>query len=623
MHRSTMVRSGWIKGLLLAFAVASALLYLGSIKREVHTHSERLQRAHQNDSIRGQGMLKRMDRMEDDINRLLNLMNKIEKKEPAAPQNAKAKKERKVVRKLFPNSALFTRWGDELSEEEQKEAEKLFQRYGYNAFLSDRLPLNREIPDTRPSRCAERKYPEDLPTVSVVLIYLDEALSIIKRAIRSIIDKTPARLLKEIILVDDHSSNEDLMEKLDEYITLIHEERPGLVKKVRHSQQLGLTQARLSGWETAVGDVVAILDAHIEVHVQWAEPLLSRIKEDRTVILTPVFDKVNYDDLRLIPYIPAADAFDWALWCMYESFRPEWYSLKDESQPGKSPSIMGILVADRKFFGEIGSLDGGMKIYGGENVELGIRVWLCGGSIEVIPCSKIAHIERATKPYLPDLSVMVKRNALRVAEVWLDEYKYNVNIAWNLPLKNHGIDIGDVSERKKLREKLNCKPFKWYLDNVYPLLDPLHDVLGYGALISDLQSELCIDQGPVPGNTPIIYACHYFSPQHCFYRTSGQLYIGGIKSHKYNSNRCLVDPGSGVYPGLYECKVAQQKKFHMLWDFKQDGPIQNRETKRCLEVAMGEDNNYKLVVQQCSGQGWKIQNLIKDRLVGKSQKTRL
>lgn len=40
----------------------------------------------------------------------------------------------------------------------------------------------------------------------------------------------------------------------------------------------------------------------------------------------------------------------------------------------RSPSVMGILVADRKFFGEIGSLDGGMKIYGGENVELGIRV---------------------------------------------------------------------------------------------------------------------------------------------------------------------------------------------------------------------------------------------------------
>lgn len=39
------------------------------------------------------------------------------------------------------------------------------------------------------------------------------------------------------------------------------------------------------------------------------------------------------------------------------------------------------------------------------------------------------------KPYLPDLSVTVKRNALRLAEVWLDEYKSNVNVAWNLPFK--------------------------------------------------------------------------------------------------------------------------------------------------------------------------------------------
>ncbi|KAM9335022.1 putative polypeptide N-acetylgalactosaminyltransferase 8 [Symphorus nematophorus] len=613
MSRNSRMRSGWIKGSLLSFAVTAALLYLGSIKREVHTHSERLQRAHQNDSVRGLGMIKKMEKMEEDINRLLNVMNKLEKKEPAAPQKVKEeKKESKVVRKLYPNSALFRKWGDGLSEEEQKEAESLFQRYGYNAFLSDRLPLNREIPDTRPHRCAEKKYPEDLPTISVVLIYLDEALSVIKRAIRSIIDKTPARLLKEIILVDDHSSNEDLKEKLDEYINSIHEERPGLVKKVQHSEQLGLTQARLSGWKVAVGDVVAILDAHIEVHVQWAEPMLTRIKEDRTVIVTPVFDNVGFDNLKVNAYIPAADAFDWALWCMYESFSPEWYALKDDSQPGKSPSIMGILVADRKFFGEIGSLDGGMKIYGGENVELGIRVWLCGGSVEVIPCSKIAHIERARKPYLPDLSVTMKRNALRVAEVWLDEYKYNVNIAWNLPLENHGIDIGDVSERKKLRERLNCKPFKWYLDNVYPMLDPLHDLLGYGALINDLRADLCVDQGPIPGNVPIIHACHFYSSQHCYYRTNGEIYIGGIKSHKYNSNRCLVDPGTGVYPGLYECKTAKQKKFHMLWDFKQNGPIKNRETKRCLEIAVGQDGYHHLVIQYCTVQSWKIQNLIKN-----------
>ncbi|XP_066580797.1 probable polypeptide N-acetylgalactosaminyltransferase 8 [Amia ocellicauda] len=186
---------------------------------------------------------------------------------------------------------------------------------------------------------------------------------------------------------------------------------------------------------------------------------------------------------------------------------------------------MGILIVDKMFFEEIGGLDGGMKIYGGENVEFGIRVWLCGGSIEVVPCSRIAHIERAHKPYLPDLRVTLKGNALRVAEVWMDDYKKNVYVAWNLPMKDHGIDIGDISERQNIRENLKCKPFKWYLDNVYPFIDPWEDLVGYSALKNTVKDNVCVDQGPVPGNVPIAYGCHYYGPQYTYYRTGGELYI--------------------------------------------------------------------------------------------------
>uniref|UniRef100_A0A3P8YRV3 Polypeptide N-acetylgalactosaminyltransferase n=1 Tax=Esox lucius TaxID=8010 RepID=A0A3P8YRV3_ESOLU len=504
--------------------------------------------------------------------------------------------EEKKASKLYPKSPLFKNWGENLSEEDQKEAQALFEKYGYNVFLSDRLPLNRVLPDTRPPKCGQKKYPKELPSIAVVLIYLDEALSIIKRAMRSIVDRTPEHLLREIILVDDNSSNDDLKEDLDIYVKSIEAQNPGLrVVKVKHTESLGLSQARISGFRAATADVVAILDAHIEVHIEWAEPLLTRIKENRTVVVSPVFDRVNYYDLDVVQYQPAAHAFDWALWCMYESFRPEWYHLNDTSLPGKSPSVMGILVADRKFLGEIGGLDSGMKVYGGENVELGVRVWLCGGSIEIIPCSKIAHIERSHKPYMPDLSMAMKRNALRAAEIWMDEYKTNVNLAWNIPMKDHGIDIGDVSERKMLREKLKCKPFKWYLDNVYPQLAPWDNILGYGGM-KNLDAKMCIDQGPVPGHTPIAYECYYYGPQHTYYTSNGELYIGGIKSHKYNDNRCLADSGEDSVPDLYNCKEAVKKGMGILWSFTQGKEFKNKQTNRCLEV-----KERKLVIQSCTG----------------------
>lgn len=49
-------------------------------------------------------------------------------------------------------------------------------------------------------------------------------------------------------------------------------------------------------------------------------------------------------------------------------------------------------------------------------------------------------------------------------------------------VQDSGIDIGDISERKALRKKLQCKTFRWYLVSVYPEMRMYSDTVAYGVV---------------------------------------------------------------------------------------------------------------------------------------------
>lgn len=98
---------------------------------------------------------------------------------------------------------------------------------------------------------------------------------------------------------------------------------------------------------------------------------------------------------------------------------------------------------------------------------------------------------------------------MRVAEVWLDEYKKN--LYQRQPEIYTGISPGDITEQKALRQRLQCKPFKWFLENVafdltkhFPLDEPS---FAYGG-IKNLGTNLCADTMSQDGKTALgLFPC--------------------------------------------------------------------------------------------------------------------
>ncbi|TNN72195.1 Polypeptide N-acetylgalactosaminyltransferase 15 [Liparis tanakae] len=294
------------------------------------------------------------------------------------------------------------------------------QKYGFNEVVSERISLHRRLPEVRHPECLGEQYSESLPSASVVICFHDEAWSTLLRTVHSVLDTAPKQHLQEVLLVDDLSQHGHMKSVLSEYVSHLEG-----VRLIRSTKRLGVGGCRTLGATRAAGEVLVFMDSHCECQRGWLEPLLERVAQDRTRVVSPIMDVIDWQTFQYnATQWPVRGVFDWRLDFSWES-NPQLQDKDPDSavRPVQSPALGGGVVAvDRHFFQSVGAYDPGMLLWGVEQIELSIRVWSCGGSMEVVPCSRVAHLDHHHLAYrFPE--EQLQRNKIRTADTWMDAYR--------------------------------------------------------------------------------------------------------------------------------------------------------------------------------------------------------
>lgn len=250
----------------------------------------------------------------------------------------------------------------------------------------------RRVPDTRPAACHSRKY-QHLPVATIVVVFNDYEFYDAKLTLASILrDAELSHLVTEILLVDDASSREQVLQDTQNYLRSVSKSLP-VVRLVRLARRMGRVEARsLAVAQHVTNDVVVCVDAGVVCVPGWLSPLLdlvSSASDGQTTVAVPHYDHLSHP-ITLEYEETHSDLVAALSWSLTIRMRRQLIT-QDTDDDGALwrtvPVLRGeVFAVRRSFLSSIGGLYDSRLEFGtgaGEHIDLSLRTWLCGGSIKV------------------------------------------------------------------------------------------------------------------------------------------------------------------------------------------------------------------------------------------------
>jgi len=424
-------------------------------------------------------------------------------------------------------------------------------------------------------------------TISVVLPCAEER-DLALKTVESVWKQTPEDVLHEIVVVDD-GSNPPLSHT---HLT------PELQKKYkvniqRHEQTVGLIGAKKTGGDAATGDIVVFFDCHVGPQPRWHEDFIRLISENYRRMVIPQITSLNIEDWTQMGsgggmskcYVTWDGDFKWG---------------------GTDDMYMGMLSGglaglSKRWWTESGGYDDAMLGWGGENIDQGIRMWVCGGEIVAAPNSQVAHMWRtgnkktqANYKRIGDTS----RNRARAINAWMGEFTQKLD---DYPQFKSRKDMGgpnwfgDMSHFQKVKDKLQgCRPFAWYLRRFKTVYEDAGLIPSKIYQMREEASGLCLwFQGPAgtsgQGREGIVLKPCNKEDDRTFWHLGNRnpatnKCCSGI--HAWNTDQCLEGGQGGGKAISGVCNIEGQNQGQH-WKLLPDGSL--RRGDRCL--GPGSDKN--------------------------------